>query len=320
MNYEQDSLTQWHFRHDALDAFNSFSAARNLFFWITVAGLLVIQGVFWAVDRGAIDSVLEIPQKDNIQINNIVPGGAFNTNTHSQGFVLCSFNPKYSFCQDLEVPKSEITVDSTANDNAQPSAAISKENAATIQSILEKTMQISKIVVILSIILFCVCLFLCIQLTLTGSLGGMSFSTNAFFFALVATLFILPWQKSVMAGIPAVLYSFDDIIKAYSAKAETSPISYYSRFVVMWSIAFILLLISQWRSSQAIKQITARAKEWKSVNPLSQHPPVQHAASSQSPVIPLAAQTGAPVATQPNHPSPQNPNDTGYGNSPIPLE
>ncbi len=316
MNYEQDSLTQWHFRHDALDAFNSFSAARNLFFLITIAGLLIIQLVFWAVDQGAIDNALEIPQKENIQINDTMPGGSVNTQSHPKGFVLCSFKPAYSFCQDLGVPEKE----QKTTQEKEASTVISKENESTIKNILLKTIQIARVIVIFSIIMYCICLFLCIQLTLTGSLGGMSYSVNAFFFALVATLFVLPWQKSVMSGIPTVLYNFNDIIKAYSAKTETSSFSYYSRFMVMW-IAVILLLISQWRSSQAIKQISARAKEWKSINPLAQlHPVHQPAPSQQIPVVPQAAQTGAPVPVQPIQPGTQNPNDTGYDNGPIPLE
>ncbi|MCG8685521.1 MAG: hypothetical protein MI892_11640, partial [Desulfobacterales bacterium] len=107
MNYEQDSLTQWHFRHDALEAFNSFSAARNLFFWITVAGLVIVQFVFFMVDRGAIDATLGGPEGNSIEIRNSMPGGSINTQTYPEGFILCSYDPYYSYCQDGELAPYE---------------------------------------------------------------------------------------------------------------------------------------------------------------------------------------------------------------------
>ena len=327
MNYDQDSLSQWHFRHDALEAFSSFSAARNLFFWITVVGMLIIQGVFWAVDQGEIYSSVGSPQNDNIQIYNTIPGNSINTQSCPQGFVLCKNNPEFSFCQDVVAPETETTPEVDKNTHQEKeitTAKTAKGETSTLEKTLRKTMQISRIIVSFSIILYCVCQLLCVQLTLTGSLGGMSLSTNAFFFALVAALFILPWQRSMIQGMYATLFTFDDITKYYSIKSEISLFSYYSRFILLWAIAFILLCISQWRSCQAVKQITARIKEWKTVNPLSHQAPVQQVAPPQPAAIPLAAQTGAPITGQPtpqqNYQQPQNPNDTGYDNSPIPIE
>ena len=317
MNYEQDSLSQWHFRHDALEAFNSFSAARNLFFWTTVIGLFIIQGIFWAVDRGAIDPAIDNAVPSQTELQNATPAGPANTHSISKGFVICKNNPQFSFCQEQVAPESTDQPNKSIETEPAPSQkahkpALSNENAATIKSILHKTIEITRLLVIFFLVLYIVCLFLCIQLTLTGSLGGMSISTNAFFVALIAAMFILPWQKSIISGMPTALFSFQEILDSYAAKSDTSSIAYYGRFIVIWGISVILLIVSQWRSCQAVKQITARAKEWKSVNPIAQQVvPVQQAP------IPLAAQTGAPIAAPQQ---PQNPNDTGFGSSPIPVE
>jgi len=46
-------------QNDALEAYNTFRTARNLFFGLLLAGLIVVQAVFWVVNVGAVDDGLK---------------------------------------------------------------------------------------------------------------------------------------------------------------------------------------------------------------------------------------------------------------------
>ncbi len=299
MNYDNSGVHQWHFRHDALEAFNSFSAARNLCFWATILCILLIQGVFYSVSRGVIDPALELPAKESVsqpsldgindggggEVKEINNGQRSETEIHNSGetggFVLCGYTSRLpeimpeTYIIDINEENPDNTKTQVAK--SQEKAESEKANAQMIISTLKKVISGANVVVVFSILMYCICLFFSIQLSLVGSLGGMSSSTRAFFPALLAALLIIPWSKTISPGIPTSIFTFDQIITHYTTRcyAECSTygnILYYARFSGIWAVVLILLFISQWRSCHAVKEISQRAQDWKSINPIESKP------------------------------------------------
>ncbi len=289
MNYDNSGVHQWHFRHDALEAFNSFSAARNLFFWITLICMLLIQGVFFSIDRGVINAALDMPEQqkkiEQTQPVQALPGETTQQdgNSHQEEINFQQQNKaKFIFCS-LHTTTTDNTVTSDT-EKAEPTLAPTasdienaKSNAKLITSSLKRIIAGANVVVVFSVLMYCICLFLSIQLSLTGSLGGMANSARAFFSAFFAALLIIPWTKSISPGLPTMLFSFDQVVNSYIAKISHNygsygEILYYARFCGLWAIVLIFIMLSQWRSCQSVKQITQRAQEWKTKNPIEVKP------------------------------------------------
>ena len=310
MNFDSNGVNQWHYRHDALEAFNSFAAVRNLLFWLTVICVFIVQGVFFAVDRGAIDPALDLPEYPSSLLYEIQPNEQDKQeiqpeiNSESQilkgssnieSFVFCSFSEndlrKNTVAENSPPILSQKQI--SEDDNYSPEKASSRATAEIITTTLKNLISASNIVVIFSLLMYCICLFFLIQLSLTGSLGGLANSTWAFFTALLTALLVIPWYKAISQGIPTLIFSFDEILKVYSAKKIVSEhssydyIMYYGRFSGLWILILALLISSQWRSSKAVKEIISRAQQWKNTLPtepqtIAREPMVNNQANHQT--------------------------------------
>ncbi len=295
MPYDNNNIHQWHFRHDALEALNSFSAARNLFFCITIICLLVVQGVFISVDRGVIDTALDIPVCSDQTMTNkpcqeIKPGKINEIkylNIGNSSFSFCNIVEEFASTPEVtadSTPKEPVKIEETPAPEIQPAPkpVIQTEievinnnepaNAQLVKKTLRNIVQAANVVIVFAIIMYCVCLFISIQLSLAGSLGGLANSTRAFFSALLAVLLLLPWAKTFYPGAPSMLFGFNELVSAYITKNNNPDdnyltVIYYTRHCVLWLIVLLLIGISQWRSFSATKQIATRLLEWKTVNP-----------------------------------------------------
>ncbi|MBN2841969.1 MAG: hypothetical protein JXM68_02700, partial [Sedimentisphaerales bacterium] len=198
------------------------------------------------------------------------------------------------------VDKPVVANEVTAKSDNEPA------NAQLVKKTLRNIVQAANVVIVFAIVMYCVCLFISIQLSLAGSLGGLANSTRAFFSALLAVLLLLPWAKTFYPGAPSMLFGFNELVSAYIAKNNNPDnnyltVIYYTRHCVLWLIVLLLIGISQWRSFSATRQIATRLLEWKTVNP--------YAPSSR--MASVSAGAGNTVAVSP---------DKNGEEGPIPLE
>ena len=50
---------EWQEQTDAFEAYQIFQAVKNVFFWLLLLGLLVMQCAFWLTDQGVMDKILD---------------------------------------------------------------------------------------------------------------------------------------------------------------------------------------------------------------------------------------------------------------------
>lgn len=231
-------------KNDALEAFNSFSGARNLFFWLfLLIPLVVVQAQFWMVDRGWTCT------------------GQMQTNTEQTQ----TDEVKAPANVEKEAPDMEkadvATVGANDNTPAEKNACETRtsEEMDSLQAGLIKT---SNYVLTFAAVIYCLILLIGMKLALIGRLGGLAESSKAFFLSLIVMVLIMPWQQVMPAGIYGTLFSYQDIVEnCRQIKQMNTPQEYvlhYGRFSGLWGLTMLLLIVAQWRSCRAVRKIRRR--------------------------------------------------------------
>jgi len=244
-------------RKDALEAFNSFNGARNLVFWIfLLIPLLVIEVDFWAVHSGVLDKVLI--QSENA---NEAAGSADKTNQQPD---------KEAKAKEPALSLNKIQETLTPSDTAKSkdaelnSGRIATENRLTksLDKLIQASLKTSNYVLTFAAVVYCLTLLIGMKLALIGQLGGLADASKAFFLALIAMVFILPWQQVMSDGIHGTLFSYKELTDSYLAiKGSDDPkeyVLYFGRFAALWGLTVVLLGAAQLRSSRAVRKIRQR--------------------------------------------------------------
>jgi len=244
-------------RKDALEAFNSFNGARNLVFWIfLLIPLLVIEADFWAVHSGVLDKVLI--QSENA---NEAAGAADKTQQKPA---------KEAKAKEAALSLNKIKETLTQSDPAKSkdaelnSGKMATENRLTksLDKLLQASLKTSNYVLTFAAVIYCLALLIGMKLALIGQLGGLADASKAFFLALIAMVFILPWQQLMTDGIHGTLFSYKELTDSYlSIKGSDNPkeyVLYFGRFAALWGLTLVLLGAAQLRSSRAVRKIRQR--------------------------------------------------------------
>jgi hypothetical protein len=130
------------------------------------------------------------------------------------------------------------------------------------------------VAVTFSAVIYCLSLWMGLNLALVGRLSGLANASKAFFLSLILLIFAVPWQRIFNLEIPGALFTYEQAFNAYSTvRTEDEFLQlmlYYSRFVALWVIAIIVLIAAQRCSAQAGKMISrsiARYAERGPTNP-----------------------------------------------------
>ncbi len=102
-------------------------------------------------------------------------------------------------------------------------------------------------------ILYCLALLFTLKVSMLGRLGGINHIARAFFVSLAMVVFFLPWQKYFPNIVSGMMYSPDELLQGHKALADGGLLGhlyYYIRFTVYWLFIFVLLILSQVRSSR----------------------------------------------------------------------
>ena len=207
---------------DARQAYETFKAARTLFFILLILGLLVTESSFWLVNCGLVDDSLVI----NGQRANLTP--------------LLFSNGDERAWENIQHPQ----VVEGAND------------------LIRISLGIWNYILTFCALLFCLTLLVGLNLALVGRLGGLADAGKAFFLSLVVMIMVVPWQPIITRQMPGALFSYEQLINSYQDfrldSGLLSSISYYGRYVGLWFLTMILLLLAFWRSGRAAKKIKVR--------------------------------------------------------------
>jgi len=256
-------------RIDAMEAYGTFETARTLFFWLMVVCLLLVQAVFWVVDRGGIDPVLQQHER-----NLVVPIRCFQL----AGTVFTAEQGETS----LETDSAKPAAPAEAPGETLAAPADGPEDdfkglrtAESLQTLARVSLKTCNYILIFSAVVYSLVILVGIKIALVGQLGGLSDSGKAFFLSLVVMLLIVPWLQmmavapdlagcdgGIFFGYTGTLFTYDRLIEEYRQIRGDGSVAmftlYYGRFVGLWLLTILLLLTAQWRSSRASEKIRLR--------------------------------------------------------------
>ncbi len=249
---------------DCLEAVGVFRGWKNGLFIVIVLCLLVLQISFWLVDTGCVKAGDEIkaevalPSIESLQKNKqpeIWPSPAKDLVVPLQTDKTKQPSDKPS---EVEEAAKEIVVQ--PNKPAEEPHQQSDFPFGVTFEHLSWTILFVNGLLILSAVLYCLCMLFSLKVSLIGRLGGINHISRAFFLSLVMVVLLLPWQNVFDGILPGVIYTPCELAKRCSA--EQSGIFaitiHYLRFTGYWLVAVLFLIFSQLRSSRWTKSVLRR--------------------------------------------------------------
>lgn len=115
------------------------------------------------------------------------------------------------------------------------------------------TVSVCNFLVIVGTILYCLTLLMCLKISLTGRLGGISHLTKAFFIALFLMVFVFPWQQILPGILIGAVWLPRELFCGGWTKAQTVAIwkiLFYLRFCGLWFLSIWFLFWAQIRTGK----------------------------------------------------------------------
>lgn len=271
---------------DAIEAYSTFAAARNLFFFILLIGMIILAASFWTVDRGCLDEVLDFEKYRN-------ESTFVKANGPCDGFILVADEQAPDAQNPTEsapTPPDEAEKSATpaplpqkpANNGdgflvpipGQPSPESQEQqssaerenklrNLQSLQILIDIALRVINYGLTLLVITYCLTLLVAMKISLVARLGGMADASKAFFISLLMMVLVVPWQRVISSeiAIPGMLFSFAELEDSYCRLmvdgSLMSTVCYYVRFQMLWLLSLVMLIVTQWRSSRSTKVILA---------------------------------------------------------------
>jgi len=229
---------------DCLEAVGVFRGWKNGLFVIVILCLLLLQISFWLVDFGFIGPC----DKSDCGALATVDKKAEEIKAAAE---IISQEPNKSV--EAELQKT-----------IPPSASDSKQAGGFIPSITIKhlcwTIRFVNVLLILTAVLYCLCMLFSLKVSLIGRLGGINHISRAFFLSLILVILLLPWQVVFDGIIPGVIYTPCEMVRRCSAeRSDIFAIAiHYLRFTGYWLLVVLFLVFAQLRSSRWTRSVLHR--------------------------------------------------------------
>jgi hypothetical protein len=240
---------------DCLEAIEVFKGWKNFLFSIVILCLLLLQAAFWLVNTGYVSAEQQTESNQPVVMNQAME----KIEQMIKQLMIATRDPNAL----IEGPDEKLVTTAQAEPNLalqvqdqRPEPAFKIKIEHLIWSI-----RVLDFVLIPAAVLYCLCLFSILQISLTGRLGGMNHISMAFFFSLAVSVLLMPWQK-LFGGVfigeictPAELLSAHDALKTKDLLGQAF---YYARFVGFWLVTLLLLVFAQIRSIRWARMVLRR--------------------------------------------------------------
>jgi len=257
---------------DCLEAVGVFRTMKNLFFFTTMAAMVVLLAIFILEAAGRVD---DSPCAVDAAGNPVI--------TPCEDCLALSISEKaFVAAQSQDIKKAAEVVSQTAsapvpNTNPAPQPVMTAPADANtpaasdikaIQGVFVKKLdaffsrtfscwhlslavQACNFILLPVAVLYCLTLLMTLKISLYGRLGGINHIGRAFFLSLFALVLLLPWQvifKGIVVGgmfLPTELFCDWGQVEQLSNVFKTL---YFLRFGGMWLVIALLLMMAQLRS------------------------------------------------------------------------
>ena len=261
---------------DCLEAVEVFKGWKNLFFIIVLICLLMLQGIFWLVDTGCVqtceDNAQPVVAEFAIEVGNDKQDSPATEPAVEKATEIVK--AEIDEVDELEAAGLEVPEDiSTAAKNvvAEPNQAEAIEKASEDKQFeipvkvtanqIQKILRFVNFILIMAALLYSLTLLFTLKVSLLGRLGGINHISRAFFCSFFMCVFLLPWQNMFGPMVSGFIFSSEQLMKSY-AECKTADIFsmslYYLRFVGYWLWIVLLLICAQLRSRRWARAILRR--------------------------------------------------------------
>src|SRR3972149_6060469 len=221
---------------DCLEAVGVFRGWKNVLFVVVMLCLLLLQISFWLIDRGLIEPC----DKTKCGVLSAACEKAKETKAPAE--------------QTAEEPNKSVEA-AQKETQSQPCFL----SGITIKHVCW-TIRIVNGLLILTAVLFCLCMLFSLKVSLIGRLGGINHISRAFFLSLGLGGLLVPWQIVFDGIFPGVIYTPCELVGRCSAEKGNifATAFHYLRFTGYWLVAVLLFIFSQLRSSRWAKAVLRR--------------------------------------------------------------
>lgn len=256
-------------RNDNWESFRVFLRMRTVFFMFTLLALLATAAAFWVVD---IDLVKGASNAGGVICQTSVLAETYQvrlTSETPEAVPMDSNTPPLA--ADL-TPSVEARPESVAADPEKgvckikprdcPLPELSEQRCAQWLDLLVRiALKTGNFVAVFGVVMYSLTLLGGLAVAISGRIGLNPDLSRAFFLSLLAVVLIVPWQPLVALYIPGVLFSYEDLIHCHQQReGMLSLLCYYTRFVGLWAVSFLVLIAAQWRSFQAAKAMRRNSR------------------------------------------------------------
>lgn len=235
---KQDQLLE---TTDCLEAIGTLKSCKNLFFFVCLICLLVLQASFWLLVTNHVDLNSEEPNESKIDqaIKTIFMGAASPNSVDSNDPNARPADP---------------------NTNWQKYSAKLAEAKLSFNKI-GWAIRICNYLLIISSVIYAMSLLFGLLVSLVGKLGGISHITKAFFISLLFIVVLMPWQTLFRSVGIGTIFKPIELLSNWQVYPDANIFSkafFYLRFVGLPVFSILLLLWAQLKSMKWSKNTLKR--------------------------------------------------------------
>lgn len=262
---------------DSLEAVGACRSMKNFLFWVIFFSLLIPQMFFW-LDRMDLIEKQSCPScpTQKAACEKVCPKTSCDKSSVPLGLIsltatVPAAEPTEPAAVSVEPEKvAEAVVDETIlleneTDYMPPETVETPQQPAEVVSQEPKepfriscrfagvVVAVCNFLVLTGAILYCLCMLMCLKISLAGRLGGINHMTRAFFVSLLLVVVLIPWQRLLPGVLLGAVWLPGELICGGCEKAGASTfwkVLFYARFVGLWVVVMWLLFWAQIRSAK----------------------------------------------------------------------
>ncbi len=248
MNAEQNRQKDLVDTTDCLEAVGVFRCWKNLFFAVILVGLLLLGACFWIMDLGLISDESKGEQAVTVEAvtEQVVPVVEETVDEVKQ---------------QVDEAAAKVAGDANAPDDQTKAKKPLKLPFKLRQGQVMWAIRALDAVVIMAAVLYCLAILFTLKISMVGRLGGINHISRAFFWSLILLALIVPWQVVLGWGLFGVTFEPSELVRrtaGYESDSVFVKALFWFRFVVVWAIALLCLILAQVRTSRWSKATLKR--------------------------------------------------------------
>jgi len=250
---KQDQLLE---TTDCLEAIGTLKSAKNGFFLLSLLCMIVLQGCFWMVISGKVDTSPDQTRQGSV-LNSLLTLAV----EQGQGEIAVAEKAEQieKAAAMLTADANAVSADANAIDEAPKTSLAEKIRIRPVH--ISQAVRLANFILIISAVMYSLSLLFGLKVSLVGRLGGVNHICKAFFISLFMLVFLLPWQLFFGGAVFGAIYTPAELLTKcadFASLSTAAKVLVLVRFAGWSLIALLLLIWAQLKSMRWAKNILRR--------------------------------------------------------------